>query len=256
MEKLLKVLENPDEVLKVPLRLIEDLDSIIKKLDNALNEFDNKIIYKSIYEQRETGVFSPSYPGQSKEDACAECLERHYAKAHGLLEEAERFSLKYGKITPEAREKIRRAIEEIVTAEDDLGTNVKDEEFKKALDEIKVLQRDIRKFMWAKGLTTVSNSIDDLRIAKDMVKRLLDKAYEMAEKYRIKYGECPACNVDPNKFFKILCDRIGDKCFEALQKYLKNEISNEEFIRVLIEEGKSKGITDEDIEKMIKMATK
>jgi len=121
------------------------------------------------------------------------CLERHYAKAHGLLEEAERFSLKHGRITPEAREKIRRAVEEIVTAEDDLGTRVEDEDVGKLVEEVKVMQRDVRKWMWARGLTTVSESIDDLRAAKEMVKRLLDKVYEAAEKYRAKYGRCMYC---------------------------------------------------------------
>ncbi|MEM3994969.1 MAG: hypothetical protein QXW40_06225 [Thermofilum sp.] len=258
MERLLK---NPDEVLKAPLKLIEELDIIIRRVDEVLREFDSKILSKPpellMLRERRTVAMSPSYPGQTVTDYCLECLERHYAKAHGLLEEAERFSLKYGKITPEAREKIRRAIEEIVTAEDDLGTNVDDEEFRKELDEIKVMQRDVRKFMWAKGLTTVSESIDDLRVAKEMVKKLLDKTYEVAERYRRKHGgECPACKVDPKKFFEMLCEKIGDKCFDALQKYLEDKISKEEFIKTLMEEGKSKGITDEDIEKMIRMATR
>ncbi|MEM1659463.1 MAG: hypothetical protein QXK94_10565 [Candidatus Jordarchaeales archaeon] len=143
---------------------------------------------------RDTGVFSPSYPSQTREDACMECLERHFAKAHGLLEEAERFSLKHGRITPEAREKIRRAVEEIVTAEDDLGTHVSDEELRRGLDEIRAMQREVRKWMWARGLTTTSESLEDLREAKEMVKKLLDKAYEVAETYRRKQGiECPVC---------------------------------------------------------------
>lgn len=256
---------NPDRVLEAPLRAIEELDTALKRIDEVLMEFDSRIMRRapedivlfreSGVERRDTGVFNPSYPGQTRTDSCFECLERHFAKAHGLLEEAERFSLKYGRITPEAREKIRRAIEEIVTAEDDLGTVVEDEEAAKALDEIRVMQRDIRKWMWSRGLTTVSESIDDLRKAKEMVKKLLDKTYEAAENYRRKHGGvCPACMVDPAKFFKLLCERIGEKCFEALDKYLRGELSVDEFIRIVREEGRRKNVTDEDIENIMRMA--
>ncbi len=253
---------NPESVIEAPLRFIEELDSQLRRLDNFLREFDSRILSKppellvQSLEHRAPAM-SPSYPGQTPEDYCLECLERHYAKAHGLLEEAERFSLKHGRITPEAREKIRRAIEEIVTSEDDLGTEVRDEELRRAIEEVKVMQREIRKWMWARGLTTTSESIEDLRVAKDMVKKLLDKVYEAAEKYRAKHrGECPACRVDPRVFFRELCGMIGDVCFEALDKYLRGEISAEEFIRVVREEGERRGLTGEDVEKLIKRLTR
>ncbi|MEM4819538.1 MAG: hypothetical protein QXQ91_04445 [Nanopusillaceae archaeon] len=252
-----------EEIIDGPLRMIENLDSMIRRVDEILREFDNRLSYRSLEfieinrgRGRRIEAISPSYPGQTRTDYCLECLERHYAKAHGLLEEAERFSLKYGKITPEAREKIRRAIEEIVTAEDDLGTVIEDEEVGKIIDNIKVLQRDIRKWMWARGLTTTSESIEDLRRAKEMVKRLLDKTYEAAEKYRSKYGVCPACLVDPMVFFNMLCEKIGDKCFDALNKFIKGEISDKEFIKIVTEEGKAKGITDEEIMKLMERARK
>lgn len=253
---------NPESILEAPLRFIEELDSYLRRVDDFLRELDSRILSKPPELlvpalERRAPAMSPSYPGQTPEDYCLECIERHYAKAHGLLEEAERFSLKYGRITPEAREKIRRAIEEIVTSEDDLGTHVEDEEFRRALEEIKVMQREIRKWAWARGLTTVSESIEDLRTMKDMVKKLLDRVYEAAEKYRAKHGgECPACRVDPGVFFRALCEMIGDVCFEALDKYLRGEMSKEEFIRVVQEEGKRKGVTDEDIERLIRRVSR
>lgn len=47
---------------------------------------------------------------------------------------------------------------------------------------------------------------------------------------------------------------IGGKCFEAVDKYLKGEISKEELIRVLKEEAWAKNITDEDIDRIVKKA--
>lgn len=189
-------------VSMAPLSSAERIDEGMRRIDDVLRRIDGispttseaTSIVGLVSEGRcSAAAFSPSYPGQTKEDYCLECLERHFAKAHGLLEEAERFSLKYGRITPEAREKIRRAVEEIVTAEDDLGACVDDEELRRALDEIKVMQREVRKWMWARGLTTASESVEDLRAAKEMVRGLLSKAYEAAERYRSKGAECRAC---------------------------------------------------------------
>ncbi|MEM1750725.1 MAG: hypothetical protein QW088_07405 [Desulfurococcaceae archaeon] len=250
LEKPLKALEKPDEILKAPLKLIEELDIIIRRIDEVLREFDSKILLKPpellipLHERglgrRDTGIFSPSYPGQTREDACAECLERHYAKAHGLLEEAERFSLKHGKITPEAREKIRRAIEEIVTAEDDLGTEVRDEEMRKALEEIKVMQRDVRKWAWAIGLTTVSESIEDLRTMKDMVKKLLDKVYEAAERYRAKYGRCMYCE----QLAREVSDKFGLSESEALESIYGLASEDKERVSKSVEKLKRAGALD------------
>ncbi|MEM4667379.1 MAG: LAGLIDADG family homing endonuclease [Thermofilum sp.] len=121
------------------------------------------------------------------------CLQRHFTLAHGLLEEAERFSLKHGRITPEAREKIRRAVEEIITAEDDMRVVPEDREMARLLDEIKIMQRDLRKWMWTRGLPISSESLDDLREAKRRLEELIKKTYEAAEIYRRRYGTCPAC---------------------------------------------------------------
>jgi len=135
---------------------------------------------------QELGTYS--YQGQTPESYCLECLTRHYSKAHGLMEEGERFSLKHGKLVPEARQRVREAIKEIVTAEEDLGTKIREPKLAKVIDEIKVKQRDLRKWIWAKKLTTTQEDIGVLREAIDKTKELVDLTYKAAE-----INECPTC---------------------------------------------------------------
>jgi ribosomal protein L29 len=122
---------------------------------------------------------------------CGECLSRHYLKALGLLEEAERFSVSKGYITPEARDRIRMAVKEIVTAEEDFGI-VTDKTLEKKLDELKAMQRDIRKWMWQNGLLTSEKDINKLREAIAMVKTLSDRAHQIFEEYM---STCEKCKV-------------------------------------------------------------
>ncbi|MEM4429667.1 MAG: hypothetical protein QXM08_00705 [Thermofilaceae archaeon] len=138
-------------------------------------------------------VPSPSYPGQTKESYCLECLTRHYLKALGLLEEAERFSINVGEITPEARQRIEMALKEIVTAEEDLATPVGDPELAKMIDEIKAAQREFRKWMWAERLLTTQRDLAKLREAISRMKRIVDLTKRAAEYYDSRYGRCPYC---------------------------------------------------------------
>jgi len=105
------------------------------------------------------------------------------------LEEGERFSLKYGRLIPEARQRVRSAITEIVTAEEDLKTKIRDPKLAKVMDEIKVKQRDLRKWVWAEGLTTTQEDIGSLGNAITQAKELVDLTYEAAE----LEGNCPTC---------------------------------------------------------------
>ena len=122
---------------------------------------------------------------------CGECLSRHYLKALGLLEEAERFSVSKGYITPEARERIKMAVKEIVTAEEDFGI-VTDKKLAEKLDELKAMQRDIRKWIWQNGLLTHEKDISKLREAIAKVKLLSDRAHQIFEEYMSK---CETCKV-------------------------------------------------------------
>lgn len=131
-----------------------------------------------------------SYLGQTPEGYCIECLVRHYSKVHGLMKEGERFSLKSGKLVPEARQRVRAAVEEMVTAEEDLGTKIREPNLAKAIDEIKVKQRDLRKLIWAERLTTTQEDIGSLRRAMGKAKELVDLTYRAAE-----IEECPECEI-------------------------------------------------------------
>jgi hypothetical protein len=206
----LPALDNPHEILdslEGPLKLLEGLDSAIKRVDGVLKGFnsvfsslDGKLLSRPsapipasplVGEQRH--VPSPSYPGQSPTDYCLECLSRHHLKALGLLEEAERFSLGKGEITPEARQRIELAVKEIVTAEEDLGTRAEDPEIARMLDEIKREQRELRKWMWAERLLTTQRDINRLREAIERMKRLVDLTHRAASYYHEKYGKCSYC---------------------------------------------------------------
>jgi len=79
----------------------------------------------------------------------------------------------------------------------------------------------------------------------------------MSSKFKLepgkkKEGSCPVYKqINIKKFFEILCSKIGSKCYEALEKLARGEISAREAFEIIKSEGIAKGITDEDIDKMI-----
>ncbi|MBW2671885.1 MAG: hypothetical protein JRD89_00550 [Deltaproteobacteria bacterium] len=195
------------DLFKMPFDAVEKLDSFVgtidrtlSRIDGLISRFDAKVtspragvVQASKPKRGRSPVGSYSYEGQTPEDYCLECLERHYSKAHGLLEEAERFSLKKGRLTPEARERVRAAIKELVTAEEDLGTEIRDSELAKMLEEIKRQQRDLRKWMWTQRLSTTQEDVSKLREAIARAKSLVDLTYRAGERYHSELGECPTC---------------------------------------------------------------
>lgn len=194
---------NPLKVLEVIDSAINSFDKVLKNFDNVLASVDERLLRKpaELVEEIETTkttsktdhVPSPSYPGQTVENYCLECLSRHYLKAVGLLEEAERFSMSKGEITPEGRQRIELALKEIVTAEEDLGTEIRDPELARMIEEIKVEQRNLRKWMWAERLLTTQKDISKLREAISRMKNLVDMTRRAAEYYDSKYGRCNYC---------------------------------------------------------------
>ncbi len=199
-----KIPENPAEILEGPLKLVENFDSTIQRIDEALKSFDDvfaladsRLLSRPTEPMvgRAEHVASPSYPGQSPESYCLECLSRHYLKAVGLLEEAERFSLGKGEITPEARQRIEAALKEIVTAEEDLGTEVRDAELAKMLDEIKARQREFRKWTWTERLLTTQRDVSKLKEAISRMREIVETTRKAAEYYDSKYGRCSYCEM-------------------------------------------------------------
>jgi hypothetical protein len=199
-----RVSDNPAEILEGPLKLLENFDSTIQRIDKALKGFDN--VFASADSRllsrlpepvvgRAEHVASPSYPGQSPESYCLECLSRHYLKAVGLLEEAERFSINKGEITPEARQRIEAALKEIVTAEEDLGTEIRDAELARMIDEIKARQREFRKWTWTERLLTNQRDISKLKEAISRMKDIVETTRKAAEYYDSKYGRCSYCEM-------------------------------------------------------------
>jgi len=123
------------------------------------------------------------------------------------------------------------------------------------LDEIKVKQRELRKWMWTERLLTTQKDISKLREAISRMNELVELTRKAAEYYHSKHGRCPVCEgVDVKKFLDMLCSRIGPRCYEVLGKLARGEISSREAFEMLRREGLSKGITDEDVEKMLREA--
>lgn len=120
---------------------------------------------------------------------CLECCQRHFGKAHGLLEEAERFSLGVGKLTPDAAQKVRKAVEELVTSEDDLDSTQASPEVRKKLDEIKDKMRDVRKKAWEGKLSFEGATLDMLREMKAGVDDLAKRTYDLMAEATRRGGE-------------------------------------------------------------------
>ena len=181
---LLKPIENIND-------MVQNIDGALKDIEENLRTLDSNLLNISPptptpKPSQETFTGQPS-PNQTQEEYCFECLERHFSKAYGLLEEADRFSLKTGKLTPEATIKVRKAIEELVTAEDDIGNTVfRNPELRKMADQIKDKMRDIRKKAWSKRLSLGMATLEDLREVKAEFDKLRNMTYQAALIYIVE----------------------------------------------------------------------
>ncbi|MBS7635769.1 hypothetical protein KEJ37_00245 [Candidatus Bathyarchaeota archaeon] len=254
-----KIPENPGEILEGPIKLIENFDLTIQKIDKALKSFDNLFasadsrLISKLPEPvgRAEHVASPSYPGQSRESYCLECLEKHYLKAYGLLEEAERFSLGKGEITPEARQRVEAALKEIVTAEEDLGTEIRDAELAKMIDEIKARQREFRKWTWTERLLTTQRDIAKLKEAISRMKDIVETTRRAAEYYDSKYGRCSYCET----LAREISSRFGFEEAEILDSIYGLASDSKERVSESAEKLKRLGVFEYTMQRVKEMLT-
>jgi hypothetical protein len=222
--------------------LILEIDGFIREIDVTLRSLDETLRMNPTLElpplESRQEVPSPSFPNQSSEDYCFECLSRHYEKALGLLEEAHRFSLSAGRITDGARDKIRKAFHEIVTSEDDLGTRVEDPEVKANLDEIKVRVREFRKWLWASGLLTHETDVRKLEEAINRFKAVVDLTWKGAEIVASK--RLPLCGYCENLAMEV-SERYGISFDEARNLIYGLASDDKEVVRRSIERLKEIG---------------
>jgi len=158
------------------LREIGVLDEVWEKVNRTLKELKS---------QPKGQV---SYEGQTAENYCLECLSKHYGAAVRLLEEARDFSMREGKVTPEARRKIRKVIEELAGSEDDLGVESRDKEFNQMLEKIRDKQRELRKWLWSSRLPTVEEDVSKIDEVIGKAKELTGLVYQAAEMHDKKFG--------------------------------------------------------------------
>lgn len=202
MEPIINLLEGFNKSIKSIDATLKRFDKMFKSIDYLLNKPINAITYEQATIKQEQSkqdyVISPSYPGQTKESYCLECLIRHNLKALGLLEEAERFSINKGVITPEARKRVEQALKEIVTSEEDLSIDTEDRELAKMLNEIKAKQREFRKWVWTERLLTTQEDIGKLREAISRMNEIVELTRKAAEYHDQKYS-CRSCEVESLK---------------------------------------------------------
>lgn len=189
---------SPPNLLEIPAQISEAISGIeeaAKTVDGKLKEIDSAFLSgfppKGAMPRPEGKEISVNY--------CGECLSRHFSKAHGLLEEAERFSLKEGRLSAEAAEKVRKAVEELVTSEDDINTTRAPPEIRVKLNEIKDRMRDIRKEMWASKLSFEGSSLDSLRKAKAGVEDLVKRNYDLMAEEAKQEEKAPSLKVPEPK---------------------------------------------------------
>ncbi|MHC1610724.1 MAG: hypothetical protein ACXQTW_03845 [Candidatus Methanospirareceae archaeon] len=221
-----KVLEEPELLDKVlpeaksaspfPLPPLLPLPIPVTQLEDLEYESEDENPYKD----------SRTFKGQSDVDYCFECLVKHFSKALTLAEEAESFSISAGRVTQAAAEKIRKVINEITGAEDDLEvTQFKDPELKKLIDEIRALMRETRKYAWGKRCVYGQCSIDDIRELKQKLNKLVELAYKGGELYITKEQR--------NKILQALEQHGVEgpaalKATDIISKYAASLISKEE----------------------------
>ena len=189
---------SPPNLLEIPAQISEAISGIeeaAKIVDGRLKEIDSAFLSgfpsKGAMPRPEGKEISVNY--------CLECLQRHHSKAHGLLEEADRFSLKEGKLTPEAAQKIRKAVEELVTSEDDIDTTRAPPEIRAKLNKIKDRMRDVRKQMWADRLSFEGAALDDLKKAKAGVENLTKLTYDLMAEEAKQEEKAPPLKVPEPK---------------------------------------------------------
>ena len=132
-----------------------------------------------------------TYPEQSNEAYCLECIEGHTMMSLTETRHAiDRFRTA-GKMTPGVTEKVRGAIEEISGIVKDVkDTKDASPEVKEGLEQILEEVRWIRKEFGisGRGLTRGKGDMTDLEELRGRITKMNLKAYELVEK-------CPTCKV-------------------------------------------------------------
>jgi len=176
----------------------KDEYEVIKKYEEKILPSGSSSAVEELEEEKSEVTWGDvSFQGQSRVSYCLECLQKHSYKALGLAEEALSFSRPKGEITEPAREKIRKAIKELVTAEDDLGVESRDEEINNRLKNIGIMMRDIRKWAWSVNLPTTQKDIAYVEELVNRLRYLAEYVDATAELYYKKFPEeeCPVCKI-------------------------------------------------------------
>lgn len=212
-EKKKSLPESPLPELPDPVEILDELDAAIQQVDVAVKQIDAKVetvelkamsidkrfsfarriqkqpvIKKKLEEKPETGK---TYPEQSNEAYCLECIEGHTMGGQTEMRHAIDRYRTAGKMTQGVTEKVRAAIKEIVGINEDVkNTEDASPEVKEGLNQILDEVRWIRKEFGisGRGLTRGRGDMTDLEELRGRITKMNLKAYELVE-------QCPSCKI-------------------------------------------------------------
>jgi len=244
---------DPTDLVDSIVGLIDGANSFLMDLDRSLRRIDEALRVADLTASSRPVAESVARFGHYSrpEHYCFECATMHLGTAKVLLREAvERFDR--GGPKEVIAEKVRRAYEELLGAEDDLRS-VYDQRVRELHNKVE----DVRKWVYRSGLLASPSK----ELAAEALSRLSKVSEEVyreleAKKDRLLAGfresGCPVCEgLDPRKLMERICERIGPKCKEAVEKLLRGEISAKEALEIMRREGRERGISDEEIGKII-----
>ncbi len=93
-----------------------------------------------------------------------------------------------------------------------------------------------------------------------MAKKRFRITREEVEVYRGKYVSCPACEtlgimVDVDELLIGLRDKLGEEAVRAFDRLMAGEITKDELMETLKRIASAKGVSDEEIERIIESAS-
>lgn len=197
--ELLDVFKQFESIANGVQTVVDVIDGKMIRFDSIVSSLDNRHrnptpVFYPITKVEEILVEKPesgrTYPSQSKESYCFECIERHAMIAKTEMRHAIDRYRTAGRMTSGVTEKVRIALEEIngITADVET-TNDASPEVQEGLNEILNGVRWISKeYGISGGLSRGQGSIKDLEDMRSRIVALQSKAYVLVEK-------CPSCNI-------------------------------------------------------------
>lgn len=169
----------------------------LSKDDEPVNPSAGKEPHLGLFTEQQSNArpeTGRTYPDQSDESYCLECIEGHTMLASTEMRHATDRFRAANEMTLGVTDKVRGAIEEMsgivkdVKDTEDASPEVK-EGLNQILDEVRWIRKDYG--LAGKGLTTGHGTAEDLNELKSRIQKVQQKAYDLVSK-------CPTCHIIRN----------------------------------------------------------